>query len=131
MVSQRDMKASLLVILSVIAVVIFVWISVRASGELNWMFTFGYLAICVTLPLAAERGALFTAVFLAPILMAVATATQTLWVPDSIIAEGLTEKSGAVSHFIAAYLNQAVIVAIGFLLSLAALALRLAAKPRA
>lgn len=128
MLIRRDISAGPLVIFALIASLIFIWISLRASDDLNWMFTFGYLAICVTLPLAAARNALWTSVVMAPILMAVAAAAQTFWAPDSIKAAGLSEKAGSLSHFIAAYQNQLIVIAIGLGLSLAALGLRLAAK---
>ena len=128
MLSRRDISAGPLVIFALIAGLIFIWISLRASDDLNWMFTFGYLAICVTLPLAANRNALWTSVVMAPILMAVAAAAQTFWAPDSISAADLSEKAGPLALFIAAYQNQLLVVAIGLGLSFAALGLRLAAK---
>ena len=127
---RRDISAGPLVVFALIACLIFIWISLRASDDLNWMFTFGYLAICVTLPLAAKRNALWTSVVMAPILMAVAAAAQTFWAPDSISAADLGEKAGPLSHFIAAFQNQLIVVAIGLGLSLAALGLRLAAKDK-
>lgn len=128
MLSRRDISAGPLVISALIAGLIFIWISLRASADLNWMFTFGYLAICVTLPLAASRNALWTSVAMAPILMAVAAAAQTFWAPASISAADLSEKAGPLAHFIAAYQSQLIVVALGLALSLAALSLRLAAK---
>ena len=114
-----DLRAGLLVVVSVIATLIFAWLSIRAHSDLGWMFVVGFLAISLTLPLAADRSALVTAVALVPLLLAVGVGCQTLWAPNSI-----AESGSSLGLFVSGYREQWMVLALGIIVNLAALAVR-------
>lgn len=123
---HHDLLSGQIVIVACLATALVVFLTIRTAESLNWIFAVGFVAICITIPLAASRQALLTASVLPPVLMIAVAAGVAIWAPASVEAVGLNENASTVQRTIAAFFGQASTLGLAFCAGLLAVGLRLA-----
>lgn len=125
---ERELPPGQVVVAGVLSTGVVAALSIGATGRLSWMFVLGFILICITLPLAASDSAMLTTAVLPPLLMLATSVAVAASVPEAIEVTGLSESAGLVQRAIAGFVDQSTALALGTVLTLAGVGLRMASR---
>lgn len=123
-IRHHDLPPGQVVVAGCLGTAVVTGLSLWAYESLDWIFAWGFVAVCATLPLAATRSALLTSIVMPPLLMGAVAASIAIWWPGILTIEGLGSSAGTLQRTIAGLADQGSILGIACLVTLLAAGLR-------
>jgi len=123
--ARRDLTVAGVVVLGCVGIGGAASLSITLTGELGVFFGLSFVLLSVTCALSADIRALFAPGLLPPLMMVGALAVVAHTFPDAITVETLAETAGATQRLIAGVVDHAAALALGHLLALAVIGLRM------
>jgi hypothetical protein len=127
--ARRDPTARQAIIGACLAMTAIVLLDL-VDGGLDLLYSVGFVLIVVTVPLAVGVRQLFATGVLPPVLLIVSLLLVCLFDPSAIRVEGMSAGAGTLARLIAATLDHGLTLAIGQVLALAVITLRILGDPQ-
>lgn len=127
--ARRDLSARQAITLACAALALVAALDIIIDGTIGLLFSVGFVLVAVTAPLSVESGSLFGPGILPPLLMIGSILMLAIVVPDAIATDGISATAGTLQRLIAGVIDHATALAVGHLLALGVIGLRILTGP--